>query len=104
MEKTGQKSHIQPLSCATNEWGVLLTTTNDTLLVLRAVLCFLNTFNSVYYPQTFNHPWLNFQSTFSSLVHVIAWFSPGFLQEIVPRQSDNFGQALMEASLGIIDC
>lgn len=74
------------------------------LVVFRAMLCFLNTFNSVYYPQTFNHPWLNFQSTLSSLVHVIAWFRLGFLQEIVLRQSDKPGQPLMEASLGIIDC
>lgn len=74
------------------------------LVVFGAVLCFLNTFNSVYYPQTFNHPRLNFQSTLSSLVHVIAWFRLGFLQEIVLRQSDKFGQPLMEASLGVIDC
>lgn len=74
------------------------------LVVFRAMLCFLNTFISVYYPQTFNHPWLNFQSTLSSLVHVIACFRLGFLQEIVLRQSDKFGQPLMEASLGIIDC
>lgn len=74
------------------------------LIVFGAVLCFLNTFNSVYYPQTFNHPWLNFQSTLSSLAHVIAWFRLSFLEETVLRQSDKFGLELMEASLGIIDC
>lgn len=68
------------------------------------VFCFLNTDNSVYYTQIFNHPWLNFQSTLSSLVHLIACFRLGFEQEIVPRQHEKFGELLMEAGLGIIDC
>lgn len=105
--ETRTDSHIQPLSCPTNKWvffSLHPLMIHYALVVFRAMLCFLNTFNSVYYPQTFNHPWLNFQSTLSSLVHVIAWFRLGFLQEIVLRQPDKLGQPLMEASLGIIDC
>lgn len=61
------------------------------VVVFGVVLCFLNTYNSVYYPQTFNNPWLNFQSTLSSLAHLIACFRLGFQQEIVLGQYDKFG-------------
>ena len=65
--------------------------THRARVMFGAELCFLNAYKSVYYPQIFNHPWLNFQSTLSSLVHFITCFRPGFQQEIDLRQYNTFG-------------